>query len=286
MTKKKKRPWGIRLIGTLIFLAALAAVILWIDWGNRTPMVSEYTVASNKLPEAFSGFRIAQISDLHNTEFGEGNKELLSLLAASEPDMIVLTGDLVDANRTDLDIAIAFSREAVEIAPTYYVTGNHEAGLSSRRALMSALEEVGVTVLKNKRVEIERDGEILTLIGLHDSGFTPGEPDEVIREALTKRMKEEDVYTVLLAHRPELFDVYAECGVDLVFSGHAHGGQFRLPLVGGLYAPTQGWFPAYDGGLYTEGDTTMVVSRGLGNSRFPFRINNRPEVVVVELKRA
>jgi len=283
MKKKNKRSWGKRLAGFLIFLAALAAVILWIDWGNRTPTVSEFSVSGTEIPEAFSGFRIAQISDLHNAEFGKENKELLSLLSASEPDMIVLTGDLVDANRTDLEIAIAFCREAVEIAPTYFVTGNHEAGLSSRRTLMSALEEVGVTVLKNKRVEIERDGEFITLIGLHDLGFTPGEPDAVTREALTKCMKDEDGFTVLLAHRPELFDVYTECGVDLVFSGHAHGGQFRLPFVGGLYAPTQGWFPTYDGGLYAAGGTTMVVSRGLGNSRFPFRINNRPEVVVVEL---
>jgi predicted MPP superfamily phosphohydrolase len=251
-----------------------------VNWANTALTVSEYTVSASEIPAAFDGFRIAQISDLHNAEFGEGNEALLSLLSSTEPDVIVITGDLVDANRLDMEVGVAFAKAATQIAPTYYVTGNHEAGLSSRRTLLSALEEVGVTVLKNKATVLSRGDDAITLLGLHDPNYTKG---SVVADTLGKLTKDVQGYTILLSHRPELMDDYAASGVDLVFSGHAHGGQFRLPFVGGLYAPTQGWFPEYDAGIYESGATTMVVSRGLGNSRFPFRFNNRPEIVVVEL---
>ncbi len=274
-----------RWILLLVVLMILIGAGWWIVWGNTALTVSEYTITEEELPEAFSGFRIAQISDLHNAVFGENNEELIAMLADTHPDMIVITGDLVDATRPDLEVGLAFARAAQEIAPTYYVTGNHEAGLAARRDLLSGLEACGVMVLKNKRIEITRDNESLLLIGLQDANFMTGEPEEAAREVLTKLMGKDDDYTVLLSHRPELYDVYVSFGMDLVFSGHAHGGQFRLPFVGGLYAPGQGWLPRYDGGLFMEDDTTMVVSRGLGNSRFPFRVNNRPEIVVVELKK-
>ena len=275
--KRAKIGWIV--LGVILLLAV--ALVARIAWANTALTVSEHTVIDEEIPTSFDGFRIAHVSDLHNAEFGEGNETLLSLLTEAEPDIIVITGDLVDANRLDLEVGIAFGREAVAIAPTYYVTGNHEAGLSSRRALLSALEEVGVTVLKNKAITVSRGNDAITLLGVHDPNYTRGSVMSDILEDLTA---ESHGYTVLLSHRPELFDEYVASGVDLVFSGHAHGGQFRLPFIGGVYAPSQGWFPTYDGGLYTEGDTTMVVSRGLGNSRFPFRFNNRPEIVVVELK--
>jgi predicted MPP superfamily phosphohydrolase len=271
----------IRWIVWSVLAVALIALVLWTAWANTALMVSEYTVSDGEIPAAFDGFRIAQISDLHNAEFGEGNEELLSQLSFTEPDIIVITGDLVDANRLDAEVGISFCREAVQIAPVYYVTGNHEAGLSSRRSLLSSMEEVGVTVLRNNVVSITREGETVTLLGVHDPNYTRG---MVMANVLLKLTKELEGYSILLSHRPELFEEYVASGVDLVFSGHAHGGQFRLPFIGGVYAPSQGWFPTYDGGLYTEGDTTMVVSRGLGNSRFPFRLNNRPEIVVVELR--
>ncbi len=247
-------------------------------------MVSEYTVTSDRLPAGFSGFRIAQISDLHNAVFGENNEDVLMLLADTRPDIIVMTGDLVDANRTDLAVGLAFAKAAQNIAPTYYVTGNHEAGLASRKALLSDLADLGVTVLSNKSILLEQNGDCLLVMGLHDSNFFAGDAETIVRENLQVLKPRDETYTVLLAHRPEFFAVYEESGVDLVFSGHAHGGQVRLPILGGLYAPGQGVLPRYDAGLYTEGCTTMVVSRGLGNSRFPLRVNNRPEIVVVELK--
>ncbi|MCH5344916.1 MAG: metallophosphoesterase [Acetatifactor sp.] len=252
-------------------------------------MVNEITVSSDRVPPAFSGFRIAQVSDLHNAEFGEDNIALLTMISECDPDIIVITGDLVDSSRTDIDIALAFAEEAVKIAPTYYVTGNHEAAISRYDVLRSGLEMAGVIVLEDEAVRLEYKGESITLIGLSDPDFTIkgdlfGEVPAMVNTKLRNLMDGESRYTVLLSHRPELFETYVSGGVDLILSGHAHGGQFRLPFVGGLIAPDQGLFPKYDAGLYTGGDTNMVVSRGIGNSVIPIRFNNRPEIVVVELR--
>ncbi len=279
-------------------VAALLAVILWIAWGNSTLMVHEINITDSKIPEPFSGFRIVQVSDLHNAEFGDGNQELLTMLKSTNPDIIVLTGDLVDSSRTDIEVSLAFARQAVRIAPTYYVTGNHEARIFDYKQLKKGLEAAGILVLGNETVKLEKDGEYIILAGVDDPSFQRGEridvsdfgtdepmDDTAIMESVLKGIIiEHETYTVLLSHRPELFDTYVESGVDLVMTGHAHGGQFRLPVIGGVVAPGQGLFPKYDAGLYTEGSTNMVVSRGLGNSVIPFRINNRPEIVVVELK--
>lgn len=266
----------------------LAILVVWTIWGNTALMVSEITVSSDRLPKAFSGYRIAQVSDLHNAEFGEGNENLLKLLSESRPDLIVFTGDLVDAFHTDESIAIRFAEEAGKIAPVYYVSGNHEARIASYEELKKALVRAGVTVLEDEAAVLERKGERLRLLGLQDPDFTVkgdwfGEGPAMVGTKLEALLEGETGYTILLAHRPELFETYGSRGVDLVLSGHAHGGQFRLPFVGGLYAPGQGFFPEYDAGLYTEGRTSMVVSRGLGNSVIPLRFNNRPEIVVIEL---
>lgn len=261
---------------------------LWLAWGNTALEVNTYTVIGSRIPKGFSGFRIAQISDLHNASFGENNERLLSLLEEAQPDMIAITGDLIDSRRTDVEVALRFAREAVKIAPCYYVTGNHEARVSVYAELKAGLEAAGVTVLENEKVTIQRSGEEITVLGVDDPSFLAdylfGDAAEVTEQALAELAAEEDSYTVLLAHRPELFQVYADSGVDLVFSGHAHGGQFRIPLIGGLVAPNQGFFPQYDSGLHTQGSTNMLVSRGLGNSIVPLRINNRPEIVVAVLQ--
>ncbi len=240
----KMRKWLIK--KTRIMLCVISSIffilLIWTVWGNTALMVSTISISSSHIPAAFSGFRIAQVSDLHNAEFGRNNAELLSLLSESRPDIIVITGDLIDANHTDVGIALGFVQESVRIAPTYYVTGNHEAASPQYDTLKAGLEAAGVIVLEDETVYIER-----------------------------------------VSHRPELFETYVDGGIDLVFSGHAHGGQFRLPFIGGLVAPNQGLFPKYDAGLYTDGSTSMVVSRGIGNSIIPFRFNNRPEIVLVEL---
>lgn len=269
--------------------ALLFVLIIWTIWGNTALTVNTITISNSRIPTSFSGFKIAQVSDLHNAEFGENNARLLKLLSKNEPDIIVITGDLIDAQHTNIDIALNFVKEAIQIAPVYYVTGNHEASLSQYDRLKDGLESVGVSVLDDRVVELERDGEKITLIGLSDPDFTiKSDVCEEVPAMVSTKLKDlisnKSGYTILLSHRPELFQRYADCNVDLVFSGHAHGGQFRLPLIGGLIAPNQGLFPKYDAGLYSDQNTNMIVSRGIGNSIIPFRFNNRPEIVLVELK--
>ena len=270
-------------IGTIFFI-----LLIWTVWGNKALMVSTISISSSHIPAAFSGFRIAQVSDLHHSEFGKNNTELLKLLSESRPDIIAITGDLIDANHTDVGIALGFAQESVRIAPTYYVTGNHEAASPQYDTLKAGLEEAGVIVLEDEAVSLERNGETITLLGLGDPDFTVkgdmfGETSAMVSTKLKNLDDGEGGYTILLSHRPELFETYVNCGIDLVFAGHAHGGQFRLPLIGGVIAPNQGLFPKYDAGLYTDGGTNMVVSRGIGNSIIPLRFNNRPEIVLVEL---
>lgn len=266
----------------------LLFIIGWIIWGNKALMINEITIKNEKIPDNFSGFRIAQVSDLHNAEFGKDNKKLLSLLETCEPDVILLTGDLVDSRNTDIEIAISFSEKASAIAPTYYVSGNHEARIDEYEDLIEGLENAGVQVLKNESVLLEQSGNSICVAGMEDPSFVTdylfGDSETVAIDVLSELISDEDVFTILLSHRPELFDTYVECKADLVFSGHAHGGQFRLPFIGGIVAPNQGIFPEYDAGQFTKGSTNMIVSRGLGNSILPFRINNRPEIVLVELK--
>ena len=231
---------------TLISVCTLiAALIIWTMWSNTALMLSTVTVSSNRIPAAFNGFRIAQISDLHNAVFGEDNAELLQILSECEPNIIVITGDLVDAEHTDIDVALDFAKEAVQIADTYYVTGNHEASLSQYDELKAELENTGVVVLEDKAMQLEYNGDDITLIGLSDPSFTLkgdmfGEVPAMVDTKLRGLIGDKDNYTILLSHRPELFEAYVNCGVDLVLSGHAHGGQFRLPFIGGLVAPNQG----------------------------------------------
>lgn len=273
-----------KIIKWAVCLVLAAVITAWLIAGNILPGVTEYRISAD-IPESFSGFRIAQVSDLHNAEFGEGNSRLLNLLAEAKPDIIVITGDLIDSRRTNIQVALDFAEQAVEIAPCYYVTGNHESRIRKFDELEAGLREAGVTVLRNEAVFLERGGERIRLIGLDDCTFFPGSNGNetvLAMEDMLQTLTGEE-YTVLLSHRPELIGIYGRNAVDLVLSGHAHGGQFRIPFVGGLYAPDQGFLPEYDCGLYVSGSVTMAVSRGLGNSAFPLRLNNPPELVVVTL---
>ena len=271
-----------------VSLVALICVAAWTIWGNTALEVNEYEIVSDRIPQNFDGFRIAQVSDLHNAEFGEGNEKLIQLLSQTDPDVIVITGDLIDSRKTDIEIALEFARQSIKISPVYYVSGNHEARVREYEDLKMGLAEAGVVMLENQKVQITRGGESITLMGIDDPSFQEdylfGDAESVARQVITDLQNESDGYTVLLSHRPELFDLYVDTGMDLVFSGHAHGGQFRLPFVGGLVAPNQGFFPKYDAGQFTEENTTMIVSRGVGNSIIPVRFNNRPEIVLVTLR--
>ena len=275
---------------TVLIVSVLVILCLgiWTLWGNIALEVNEYEIVSDRIPQGFDGFRIAQVSDLHNKDFGEGYGQLLTLLSQINPDIIVVTGDLIDSRETDLDVALEFAWQAGKIARVYFVSGNHEARIPEYEDLKIGLVKAGVVILENQKVQITREGESITLMGIDDPSFQEdylfGDAASVTSSALSELQNESDCYTVLLAHRPELFETYVDAGVNLVFSGHAHGGQFRLPFIGGLVAPNQGFFPKYDAGLFSEGSTTMIVSRGVGNSIIPIRFNNRPEIVLVTLR--
>ena len=271
-----------------VVVVILIALVIWIAWGNTALELNTYAVTSSRLPKSFDGYRIAHVSDLHNAEMGEDNEKLLAMLREADPDMIAITGDLIDSRNTDVEIALQFAREAVKIAPCYYVSGNHEARVNEYEELKTGLISAGVIILEDTQTEISIEGQTITLIGINDPSFQTdylfGDAETVMSSKVSELHTDGDGFTILLSHRPELFDTYTDHDIDLVLSGHAHGGQFRLPFIGGVVAPNQGLFPEYDAGIYTDGNTNMLVSRGVGNSILPFRINNRPEVILIELR--
>ena len=274
-----------------IVLAAIVAIlillIIWIAYGNTDLEIYKYNVKSEDIPSEFDNFRIVQISDLHNAEFGENNEKLLLMLKQADADIIAITGDMIDSRNTDVDVAISFAQKAVNIAPVYYVNGNHESRvLGEYEKLKQGLTDTGVTILENSSADITIGDETISLIGINDPTFRMDIVDDTMEQNIAHQLvnviPDNDNYKVLLAHRPEYFDVYAG-KVDLVLSGHAHGGQFRIPFIGGLVAPGQGFFPEYYEGSHIKENTEMIVSRGIGNSIIPFRINNKPEIIVAEL---
>lgn len=261
-----------------IFVIAVIAVI-YLYWGNTKIGVTNITVTSDNIPDEFNGFKIVHISDLHNAEFGDGQKDLIDKIEAQDADIIVITGDMIDSRRTDVDKAVELITGLGNKIPVYYVTGNHESRVREYNELESKLIENGVTVLKNESVKIEKDSSFINVIGVDDPSFGMSANDifHTVSELKT------DGYDVLLSHRPELFETYCESGAELVLCGHAHGGQVRIPFIGGIVAPNQGLFPEYTAGSYKSGSTEMIVSRGLGNSIIPLRVNNPPELVVITL---
>lgn len=273
----------------LLFVLVITLFTLWLLWANKALTTREFTIEDEKIPSSFDGFRIAHVSDLHNESFGRGNEKLLSLIEESKPDIIALTGDIIDSWKTDFSRAEDFICKVTKIAPVYYTTGNHEPRIDESGELFKTMKELGVILLRNEKITLEKENGSITLYGIDDPSYVAdylfGDEDAVVARSLEDLQKDSS-FGILLSHRPEFFKLYTEYGFDLVLSGHAHGGQFRFPFIGGLFAPGQGVLPEYDSGLYEEGNTSMIVSRGLGNSTFPLRFNNRPEVIFITLKEA
>ena len=276
----------IRLIIFTVIILLFTAFVTWVIHGNSNIQITEYSITQSSIPEAFDGYRVVQISDLHNAEFDENNQKLIDMLKQTNADIIVITGDLIDSRRTNIDAALHFAGEAVKIAPTYYVNGNHESrNLKNYITLKQGLESLGITLLEDSNTEIYADDDVVSVIGITDPSFPTDSSKQNMESRLSAAIPDNDNYKILLAHRPEFFEQYAG-KADLIFSGHAHGGQFVLPFVGGLFAPSQGFFPKYTNGLHSQDDSVMVISRGIGNSLVPFRINNNPEIVIVQLEKS
>lgn len=275
---KKKRKCLVYAAAVVFAAALLTAYVLW---ANTALQVNEIKISSSRLPDEFNGFCIAHVSDLHDSDLGNCNEDILTALREQKPDIIAVTGDFTDTYSADSLRAVEFAESAVHIAPVYFVTGNHEGNISesSYAQFEEKLCQAGVKVLRCDAELIERNGQFISVCGVDDPIFS----GEKITAERLRNLFADNGFKVLLSHRPELMDVYSDAGIDLVLSGHAHGGQFRLPFIGGLYAPHQGVFPEYDSGLFNQGRTYMVVSRGIGNSVFPLRLNNRPELIFIEL---
>lgn len=269
---RKKHWWILPVLAILVVLTLIAL--------DERLILRTYTVVSPKLT---AEVRLAVVTDFHSSDNAD---DVVAMVASCAPDAVLLVGDLFDDDTQNRppERTLSLMRQLSAQYPCYYVSGNHETWTGEMDALYQQTEEAGVTVLRMSSGVLTVRGQRIALCGIPDpyEMVFSGAPDteEQLRQAL------EDVdsadFTVLLAHRPELLAKYAQFPLDLVVSGHAHGGQVRIPgVLNGLYAPNQGWFPKLAGGAYTQDGTTLIVSRGLAvRTRLP-RIFNRPEVVLV-----
>ncbi|WP_243458135.1 metallophosphoesterase [Sporosarcina sp. Te-1] len=248
--------------------------------------ITQYEIHSSNIPSHFDSFRIVQLSDLHDAKFGERHADLVKKVKGLSPDAIFITGDFIDSNRFDLDRSMELVEELQSIAPFYYVTGNHEISSNETDQIVNRLDSHGVYTLSNEAVIIKRDGQQIAIGGIDDPLSSSKEDDAAVAEFIQQAFQgvPQSMYKILLSHRPEQFETYLEQKIDLIMSGHAHGGQIRIPLVGGLVAPGQGWFPGYTEGIHSKEGRQMIISRGIGNSIIPVRFFNQPEIVLVELR--
>lgn len=267
----------------LLVILIIAAVCFFFDQQNRI-QIEKFSLSSPRLPTEFDGFTLVQLSDLHGKVFGEDNGTLFEKIAAQKPDIIAITGDVMDSP-IQLEGLEALARGLVAIAPTYYVTGNHEWAARSAAEVKLRLEEGGVTTLSNDYVMLERGGAHIVLAGIDDPN---GPYDQTTPQALADEIRGDlgDPYIVLLAHRNERYKQYDDCGFDLTLCGHAHGGMIRLPFVGGLLGNDRQFFPDHTEGFYQMENGQLIISRGLGNNTVPipsFRLFNRPHLPVITL---
>ena len=280
--RKKKRKklwilWGV--------LAALAVVVFLALWQRLT--VSRFSLTFADLPSSFDGFRIVQITDLHCERFGEEQRDLCDRISSLEPDIIVITGDMLDQDLLDPEPTRELCEAFAGRIPIYAVTGNHDLWVarSDFQKLLDVYEEYGVTVLRGETAEITRNGETIYLHGEDDPAHWGNDTVGYLREHPISVTPVQDAFNILLYHRANAFPALSSLGFDLIIAGHMHGGQVRIPFVGGLVSPTREYFPDYTAGLYTENGTRMIVGRGLGNAVSVPRVFNPPELVLLTLHR-
>lgn len=270
-----------RALAGALTLAAFAAAAL----PSRCALgVTRYELGYASLPAAFDGFRLVQLSDLHGARFGKGNARLLAAVRAERPELIALTGDILQTGSdSEVFAAASLCAALARIAPTYFVSGNHDVSCGALPRLASALAAAGVTYLRGGYEEITRPGGSIVVCGVEDAraGARVTPADELVRRA---REKCPDGFLLFLGHRNDWLRKYPFLDVDLALGGHAHGGIVRLPLIGGLLGNDARFFPDYDGGLY-RGSYDLIVSRGLGNSVPIPRLFNIPEIVSVTLRK-
>ena len=302
-----------RIINIIFTILMVLIVVLLINGiVNKGIYISYIDTKHNNIPENLVGYKILQITDVHSIRSTEQLEQYVKKIEEENPNVIFITGDLIDAeyyvsendryNNKEVGLpdifTIDFCKELTEIAKVYYVYGNHEMMLlddPENNVFKTKLESLGVTILNNKEEIITLGKESFRLIGLQDPAtLYKDKKYAFIGESNKERMdsilhdlfldKDENLFTICLSHRPEYFDLYQKYPIDVVFTGHAHGGIARLPFIGGVYAHAQGWFPKYSEGLHIDNDRlNMICGRGIGNSTINFRFMNPPEIVVTTL---
>ncbi|WP_302967172.1 metallophosphoesterase [Intestinibacter bartlettii] len=271
---------------------------LYIKYNVNTLEVTKYVVENKKVPKEFDGYNIVQISDLHSKLFGENNKKLIQKIKSLNPDIVVVTGDLIDGENNNYNVALDFMKEISKLYRVYYIIGNHEQKSLIKKYkdeykdYFNKLHQIDFVNLDNNKVEIVKGDSNINLYGLtvpyscykylFDNQETTSIDIDFLEEKLGKVDREQ--FNILLAHTPFYFDEYEKWGADLTLCGHVHGGIVRLPLVGGLLSPDRKFFPKYDLGEYIKNKSTMIVSKGLGGSKVLIRVNCKPEIVNIKLK--
>ncbi len=260
----------------LVIIISVIILTVFLYAQNNWIKVTSIDVESAKIQ---NNTRIVHITDLHGKLFGKDNKRLIGLIKEQNPDIIVFTGDLIDRSDKNITSSINTLKELQAYRPLYYIPGNHEFRSGKSEQIFKALSKLNVNVLRCEIKDIEVKGNRISILGMDETGVKRN----VFLNSLNEFEKRE-TYKILLSHYPENINEYKDRNVNLVLSGHAHGGQFILPFVGGVYAPGQGFFPEYYKGKYNVNGTDFIVSSGLGNSSIPIRLFNRPEVIVINLK--
>ena len=282
----------------LILICIFILICIYLSHNINTLEIAQYTIKNKKIPKEFDGYNIVQISDLHSKSFGKNNIKLLQKIKSLNPDIIVITGDLVDGENNNYDIALNFMKELTKLYKVYYIIGNHEQKALIKKykdeyvGYFNELNKIDFVNLDNKKVEIKKEGSKINLYGLtvpyscYKYLFDDKEITTIDRDFLVQKLGDLDKnqFNILLSHTPFYFDEYEKWGADLTLCGHVHGGIIRLPFVGGLLSPDRKFFPKYDLGKYEKNKSTMIVSKGLGGSKVLIRVHCKPEIVSIKLK--
>lgn len=299
-----------------ILIILLAILVTFNMILNKSIFVKEYEVKSEKISENFEGYKIVQITDIHSIRNEIQLEKIINKVKKQKPNLICVTGDLIDSDFYSIqnslyqnneikqieELTVKFMSELVKITETYYIYGNHEMMLlddPENNSFKCDLEKIGVKILNNKIHVLEKDGESINLIGIQDPatlykdkkyayvGNSNKERVQNILNDLFIEIPEENIknFTLLLSHRPEYFELYDKYEIDLALTGHTHGGIVKLPIIKGIYAHPQGWFPKYSYGIYKTNDLTMIINGGVGYSKLPIRIFNPPEITTIILEK-
>ncbi len=286
-------------VGMLVSFVVLSFILLSLVISNTALTISQYFVEYENLPDAFDGYKIVQLSDLHSKQFGKNNKNLLKKIQTLKPDLVVMTGDMINTTDNNYDDFVSISQRLASEYPTYYVIGNHEQNLSQSKlqALYQSLSEAGVFISGNTKMSIQKQRQSIDIYGLwFNLRYYSDQRNEYIQKHADDYFfgmdkmnevlgsKDSDSFCILLTHNPLYFESYAAWGADLVLAGHMHGGMIRLPFIGGLFSPEKVFLPKYDSGKFSFEGTDMIISKGLGNGNIGFRLWNCPDLVSVTLK--